>query len=139
MSIALDRPGTTRDYTAGLIELAGLVVRWHDTPGLRSARDAIERDSIDIAGRLIERADCLIAMTDAAHDWPRLPRPPDLRLAARADLGARADADLALSARSGAGLGDLTAAIRELLVPGDDLGHPGPWRFDRRLRPRSDA
>jgi GTP1/Obg family GTP-binding protein len=33
MSIAYDMPGTTRDYTAGWIDLAGLVVSWHDTPG----------------------------------------------------------------------------------------------------------
>ena len=34
MSIALEGPGTTRDYTSGRIELAGLVVDWHDTPGI---------------------------------------------------------------------------------------------------------
>ncbi|MHC4107157.1 MAG: GTPase, partial [Planctomycetota bacterium] len=33
MSIALDLPGTTRDYTTGRVELAGLVADWYDTPG----------------------------------------------------------------------------------------------------------
>jgi tRNA modification GTPase len=54
MSIAVDMPGTTRDYTAARIELAGLVVHWHDTPGLRETDDAIEAKAQQAKPRRIE-------------------------------------------------------------------------------------
>jgi tRNA modification GTPase len=133
MSITLDRPGTTRDYTSGRLDLRSLVVSWHDTPGLRVSDDPLEHRAIDIARGLMESADLLIAMTDAEHEWPELPRPADLHLGAKADLAPRDDADLAVSATTGAGLDELTAIIRERLVPAADLTHPGPWKFDDRL------
>lgn len=86
MSIAADVPGTTRDYTSGRIELAGLVVDWYDTPGMRDTSDPIESKAIDLARQLIERADLLIAMKDHEHDWPTLPRRPDLRILNKIDL-----------------------------------------------------
>ncbi len=68
MSIAADRPGTTRDYTSGRIDLAGVVVDWHDTPGLRDSSDPIEVESVEIARALIARADMVVALTD--HQQP---------------------------------------------------------------------
>jgi len=135
MSITLDEPGTTRDYTSGRVDLAGLVVSWHDTPGLRESSDPIELRAIAAAQRLMERADLLVAVTDAASDWPDLPRPADLRIAARSDLGRRNDADLSICVHRGAGLEDLATAVRERLVPAADLAHPGRWRFDDHLDP----
>ena len=133
MSIALDEPATTRDYTAGLIDLGGLVVRWYDTPGLRESAGPIERKAIALARRLMEQAAMLIAMTDAGHDWPILPRAADLRVASRADLGRRNDGDLALCTPRGEGVAELAAAVRDGLVPPADLADPRPWRFDGRL------
>jgi tRNA modification GTPase len=133
MSIALDMPGTTRDYTTGRIELAGLVVNWHDTPGLRETSDPIESSAIDLAKRLMTEADLLIAMTDHEHDWPKLTREPDLRIANKWDLGIREDAQLSLSATSGIGMSDFVAMVRDALVSPEDLAHPGPWLFDERL------
>lgn len=87
MSIALDQPGTTRDYTAGRIDLGGLVVNWHDTPGIRTSNDAIEAKSIEIARRLTSSADMLISMIDVeTGDWPDLPREPDLCVINKCDL-----------------------------------------------------
>jgi hypothetical protein len=133
MSIALDRPGTTRDYTSGRIDLAGLVVDWHDTPGLRPTDDPVEREAMEIAVRLLDRAELVVALADAGHDWPDLGRSPDLRVASKADLAPRPDADLAVSATTGAGLAELVRAVRDALVPPEDLAHPGPWPFDPRL------
>ncbi len=158
MSIAADMPGTTRDYTSGRIELAGLVVALYDTPGMRDTSDPIESKAIDLAQQLIERADLLIAMKDHEHDWPALPRPPDLRILNKIDLlsspsgrGAGGDgnspaspavlrssdphpaADLRISATHGTGISDLVTAVRDCLVPPADLAHPGPWLFDDRL------
>ncbi len=150
MSIALEGPGTTRDYTSGRIELAGLVVDWHDTPGITpgvtpgitpgiraptepAAGDSIEAKAADLARRLIERADLLVAMTDHEHDWPTLPGPSAMRIGNKSDLTRRADADLNVSALHGDGLPELVTMIRDRLVPAADLADPGPWVFDRRL------
>jgi tRNA modification GTPase len=133
MSITLDAPGTTRDYTTGLIDLAGLVVRWHDTPGLRETDDEVEAMAIDLARGLLANADLIVALTDAETEWPALPREADMRVASKCDLARRDDADLCVSAVTGEGLAELAAAVRDRLVPPDDLRHPGPWMFDAEL------
>lgn len=141
MSITLDMPGTTRDYTAGQIDLGGLVVDWHDTPGRRDAADPIERRAIEISERLIDRADLLIAMGDHELLWPDLPREPDLRIVNKIDQQERrvdpssgdGRAAIYVSARTGAGIPTLVAGVRERLVPTADVLHDGPWLFDRRL------
>lgn len=132
-SIAFDQPGTTRDYTAGMIDLEGLVVRWLDTPGLRTTDDPIERDAIAVATRVMHDADLLIAITDRDLDWPTLPREADLRVASRSDLGERTDADVCVSAITGDGLSQLVRTVRNHLIPPADLAHDGPWIFDDRL------
>lgn len=136
MSIAVDMPGTTRDYTAARIELSGLVVKWHDTPGLRETGDAIEAKSIELARRLMEQADLLLAITDAEHDWPTLPREPDMRIASKQDVSAREDADVLLSAATGEGIKELVRLVRDRLLPPDDLAAAKvrPWVFDPRLQ-----
>ena len=140
MSITADLPGTTRDYTSGRIELAGLVVDWHDTPGLRATDDLIERKAIDLAQSLNESADLLIALADHEHDWPTLPREPDLRVLNKIDLlpsppgrGAGGEGLVSISALHGTGLAQLVTTMRDHLVPPADLQHPGPWLFDDRL------
>lgn len=127
VSLAQDAPGTTRDYTRGLANLAGLVVAWHDTPGLGDAADAVDADAAALADRLFRRADYLIAATDGTHVWPDLPRTPDLRLATRSDHAPRTDAALNVSARTGAGLVDLAERIRDDLVPPADRASPRAW------------
>jgi len=133
LSIAADLPGTTRDYTAARINLAGLVVNWVDTPGLRSTDDEIERHAVSIAVRLFESADLVIALSDPWTDWPALMREPNLRISNKADLASRQDAALCISAQRGDGIEELTDAIRELLVPARALHSRGPWLFDARL------
>lgn len=133
MSIAIDMPGTTRDYTTGRIELAGLVVDWHDTPGLRATDDAIEVKAIEIARGLMDRADFLIAITDHKQVWPEFLREPDLKVANKSDIKSRPDAAVCISATTGDGIGELVVLIRDCLVLPKDLLHPGAWLFDERL------
>lgn len=140
MSITADLPGTTRDYTSGRIDLAGLVVNWHDTPGLRETVDPIERKAIDLARSLIERADLLIALTDHESAYPQLSRQPELRVFNKIDLlpspprrGAGGEGLLSISALHGTGLAELVTTVRDHLVPPADLTHSGPWLFDDRL------
>jgi len=144
MSITLDMPGTTRDYTAGRIDLAGLVVNWHDTPGIHESHDPIERTAIDLARKLLQRADLLISMTDGHTAWADLPRPADLLVmnkidlirdsnAATSNVKPSARVAIPISAVTGEGLAALVTAVREFLVPSADLQHPSPWLFDPRL------
>ena len=91
VSIVADLPGTTRDWVGGVVELRSglgpevsspeIAVRWLDTPGLRESDDAVEQRAIALARSVVRDADVLIAMRDAANDWPEtkgLTRTPDL-------------------------------------------------------------
>lgn len=142
MSIAADMPGTTRDFVAGRIDMQGLVVDWHDTPGLRSSSDPIEQKAIAIARRLMTRAALLVAMRDAEHDWPILPRNADVFVFNKVDRptgdlgngdGTTPDRAIQISALTGYGQPQLVRAIRDGLVGPAELAHPGPWLFDPRL------
>jgi len=53
------RPGTTRDVLSVDIEFAGLVVRIHDTAGIRESDDPIEREGVRRARERIGAADAL--------------------------------------------------------------------------------
>ncbi|MEE2907229.1 MAG: GTPase [Planctomycetota bacterium] len=129
VAIAIDQPGTTRDYVSGLVELGGLVIRWHDTPGQRETGDVIERDALERSERLFSEADMLISTRDAQSDWHELHHEPDLRLSLRSDLGLCPDADVCVSSVTGEGLIELVECVREHLVPVADLGSTRPWRF----------
>lgn len=138
MSIALDMPGTTRDYTAGRVDLAGLVVDWHDTPGIRDSDDPIERKAIELARGLLERADLIISMSDPQSAGPDLPREPDLRVMNKIDLlresnDIRRVGVLAISAVTGEGIAAFVENVRDKLVSPADLKNPGVWMFDPRL------
>jgi hypothetical protein len=127
VAIVADQPGTTRDSVGCHLLLGGVAVAWQDTPGLRETCDPLERQGVALSARLIEECECVLAITDAGHDWPALPRTPDLRIGSRCDLGRRGDVSLHVSAVTGEGIAELVAAIRETLIPSADLAHPGPW------------
>jgi hypothetical protein len=80
-AIVADEPGTTRDHLGVGLALDGLAVRWLDTPGLRpldparSAADAIEAESHQLAARAIAGADLLVLAADAGHEFPQPPVP----------------------------------------------------------------
>jgi tRNA modification GTPase len=144
-SITADEPGTTRDYVGVVIDLAGLVVHWLDTPGIRETPDEVEAAAAGIAADLLERADLIVAVSEGAAPWPEsgreLPRvaAPILRIRTKADLD---DADtspepgsdiLACSAVTGDGLVELVERIRDALVPPAAVDVDAPWLFDERL------
>ncbi|MCP4758773.1 MAG: hypothetical protein GY894_01670 [Planctomycetes bacterium] len=128
-----DMPGTTRDWVGARIDLAGLVVDWGDTPGIREATDQPEAEAITRAASLCESADLLIAAADSQSDWSSLPRAPDLRVGLRSDLGHTEDADVNCSAENGDGIEALVMAVRDAIVPNADLNCPRPWRFSAEL------
>lgn len=139
VSVVADLPGTTRDWVGGLAELGGggdgsaaVAVHWHDTPGLRVTTDGagVERRAIELAQRVLQKAEVLIAMRDPVTDWPEatdLPREPDLWLVNKVDdaaaptegrssrHGATPDEPLALSAEHDRNLDLLEWRVLEAL------------------------
>jgi tRNA modification GTPase len=155
-SLVADLPGTTRDWVAGLAELvtptargrtAAVAVRWLDTPGFRPSEDAIEQQAIRLARQVILGAEVVIALRDPVTNWPEAaewPRIPDLWVmnkcdmlpantpAAPAEIGARPDAPLRISAVHGTGLELLQHRILELLGLVDLAMEP--WAFSAVLK-----
>jgi len=64
-SLVADLPGTTRDWTAGLVEMHGLPVQLIDTPGRREAADALEQRALARADRQLAAADLLLLVLEA--------------------------------------------------------------------------
>jgi tRNA modification GTPase len=142
VSIESELAGTTRDFTTVRLDLAGLLVEWFDTPGVRATEDPIEAEAIEIAAQAIAAADLVILLSAPGQTWAedgRATAAPRLRVRSKADLDRvsldpePAGADLAISVRSGEGIETLVDAVRERLVPAADLEHPGRWCFDARL------
>lgn len=142
VSIVADAPGTTRDHVGVSLDLAGLVVRYIDTPGvgpIGSPHDpdgVSDREAQAIALRIAADADLLLLCADATCDF--LPPPPTptigareiLRVGLRADLGPPpTPCDVSVSVRNTTGLEGLTRAIRDRLVPPALLADPRAWAF----------
>ncbi|MFM9995943.1 MAG: GTPase [Phycisphaerales bacterium] len=140
VALVADEPGTTRDHVGVMLDCAGLVVRYVDTPGLRApppgdrGSHAIEAEAIDLARRVADRADLILMIGDAASppvSRERSPHTPaSLRVATRIDLGVPPwPHDIGVCARDGRGLAELVAAIRDALVPPAVFADGAPWMF----------
>jgi predicted GTPase len=114
-----------------LIDLAGLVVRWVDTPGLGRGADEIAREAEEIARGVAARADLMVACGDGWARPPEIESAGDrLTVATRADLGVPAwPYDLAVSALHGRGVPELVTRVRDVLVPPVLVADGRPWRF----------
>lgn len=110
-------PGTTRDALTVDLDLDGLLVRLVDTAGLRDAADAIEAEGVARTKRAMASADIILRVFDERHDANVSPSPGEVLVYNKADLsggeaGLLAPAVVRVSAVTGAGLGDLTAALK---------------------------
>jgi len=117
-AIVTDVPGTTRDVLSVDLEIDGLAVRLHDTAGLRDTTDAIEREGVGRARQRLARCDFALHLVAPDVDDAGLADElaaldvPVLTVATKCDLAAPiADSAVAVSARTGAGLDGLRAAI----------------------------
>ena len=129
VAIVADEPGTTRDHIGVLIDMAGLVVRYVDTPGELATASPIQAEAAAISREVTSAADLVLSCGDAG--MPPLPsRATALRIALRTDRGLPAwPFDAAVCAPSGQGLSTLVARIRDHLVPPSTLNDRRPWRF----------
>jgi tRNA modification GTPase len=145
-ALVADLPGTTRDWIAGLTTLAGLAIRWTDTPGLRPSADPLEQHAIALAAQVIAQADLLIVMRDPWNSFPDAQalggRAPDLTVFNKIDTLAASDLAIretdhthALSAATGQGVEALVDDLVRRLI-GDAVGHGPPrrWAFAPILR-----
>ena len=112
-------PGTTRDTIEESACLRGILFRLTDTAGLRETGDPVEREGVDRALRVIERADLVLHILDASaeFDEPEL-RPREILVANKTDLAPRAAGlpsnVVRVSAKTGEGFPELVEAmIRE--------------------------
>ena len=110
-------PGTTRDALTVDLDLDGLLVRLVDTAGLRDAADAIEAEGVARTQRAMASADIILRVFDDRHDPNIAPSQGEVLVYNKADLsagpvGQLAPAVVGVSALTGAGLEDLTAALK---------------------------
>jgi len=109
-AITSEQAGTTRDVIEVRMDLGGLPVTMLDTAGLRAAEDAVERIGVDRAVARAEAADLRLFLLDEG-DVPLLsPRPGDLLVQGKADRRP-ATGRLSVSGLTGAGIGELVAAV----------------------------
>jgi tRNA modification GTPase len=139
-AIVTDIPGTTRDVLRETLSLGGLPLHIADTAGLRESGDVIEVEGVRRARAALEQADLALWVLDASDaEGPQAgERPatatPMIRVWNKIDIAdppANAGPDaVAISAKTGAGLDGLKAAI--LAHAGYASGHEGT--FSARAR-----
>jgi tRNA modification GTPase len=123
-SIVSPTPGTTRDVVTALIAVDGWPVELSDTAGLREMGEELEEEGMRRARRAADAADLCLWLLDAS-EAPIYPDPaPDncLFVINKTDLPSawhwRSVSDaVTVSAKTGAGIGDLCATIARWLVP----------------------
>ncbi len=128
-------PGTTRDVIEESVNLGGLPVALWDTAGIRDTDNPIERAGIDFTRKHLDAADAALVVFDGAEahtaEDEALMRAvrgkKGLLVLNKNDLPERLDrswlaeaapdkAIVSVSAKSGAGLDELKASLRELLL-----------------------
>ncbi|MCI2106462.1 MAG: tRNA uridine-5-carboxymethylaminomethyl(34) synthesis GTPase MnmE [Intestinimonas sp.] len=131
-AIVTDIPGTTRDTVEETVRLDGVLLRLIDTAGLREGGDAVERLGMERSRAALDRAALALLVLDGS-----VPLTPEDKIAMaeaqraervlcvvnKADRGtvvdlpalrARYPALCLVSARTGAGLSDLSASVAAL-------------------------
>ena len=124
-AIVTDLPGTTRDLLDYDLVLHGVPITLVDTAGIRSTADRVEQLGIERSRAALASADAVVLLYDLSCGWT--PEDTELRnevadatpllvVGNKCDLAADAAApeDLAISARGGLGLTELTTALLKL-------------------------
>lgn len=147
-AIVTDVPGTTRDVLRETLSLDGLPVHIADTAGIRDSSDVVEVEGVRRARQVLRSADLVLLVLDPTQELaPQLALQGEIpagtrliRVLNKIDLetdvtrpAAAGDAlavDVRISAKTGGGLEDLVALLRE--AAGLDQGSQGA--FSARTR-----
>lgn len=120
-------PGTTRDLLTERADIGGLSLSLIDTAGVRETEDVVEREGVSRARDALRVADLAIVVLDRTRSLDADDRElldatslqPRIVVLNKSDVGGRLHAPevpaLEVSARTGAGLEPLVAAIAETL------------------------
>ena len=135
VAITAPAAGTTRDVLEARLVMDGYLVRLIDMAGLHESEDPVEREGMRRARAEAASADLCLLLT--APDAPPPPGMTGLAVRTKADLGAAPGPGLAVSARTGAGLEALRAAIADAMRA-CVAGPPGALRA-RHVRALSQA
>lgn len=131
-AIVTDIPGTTRDTIEERAVLGGVLLRLLDTAGLRGTDDPVERLGVERARTAARDAELAVVVLDGSEpltdeDTAALEAASGAKnrlvIRNKSDLSAaweRADA-IAVSARTGAGLDALEAAVAALFPPDEGI------------------
>ena len=123
-------PGTTRDMLAERADIGGLSLALIDTAGVRETADVVEQQGVSRTRETLRVADLVLVVLDRSREMTA----EDRGILAETESQARivvlnksdlpaviSEAGVAISARTGAGLDDLIAAIAsELTSDGSD-------------------
>lgn len=120
-AIVTDIPGTTRDVVEVRCKMAGHIVWFADTAGLRETEDPVEAEGVRRARALASEADLRIFLTSEGHEFPTetTPLPGDLSVRSKADLGVNEPLTpevIPISAKTGDGFDQLEGAIEAWLL-----------------------
>lgn len=119
-SIVTEIPGTTRDLLNQDLQLDGIPLTLVDTAGLRDSADAIEAEGVKRAMAAGDAADLVIHVIDASVDKavPESTDPRQINVLNKIDLldsTVTAPGMIRMSAKTGEGLDQLKAALKEKL------------------------
>ena len=129
-SIVTDIAGTTRDVVEETVRLGEVTLRLADTAGIRDTADAVESVGVDLARQRMAGAALVLAVFDGSQPLTEedaaladsLRERTAIAVVNKADKPLQLDADslrdafswvVTLSAKEGAGLSDLIAAVAE--------------------------
>jgi tRNA modification GTPase len=106
-----EEPGTTRDYVEARLVWDGVAVTLVDTAGERATTSEVERRGVALGRERAARADVVVRVRDAARPDAGETQDGELVTWNKADLAAAPAGALAVSAKTGAGLMALRAAV----------------------------
>ena len=123
-AIVTEIPGTTRDAIEAVVEVDGFPFRLVDTAGLRGASERVEKLGIEVARRYLAGADLVLycreaglAATGREGRFLEGLAAPVVRVRTKWDLAGcdevAEDGEVAVSAKTGDGLGELKRQLRE--------------------------
>jgi hypothetical protein len=129
-AIVSSEAGTTRDHVTVRVSLAGLTCTVLDAPGLRETTDPLEAQAMAQVRHRLDHADLVLLLAAPGQDFARTAL-PCVRVRTMHDL-AGADppgTELHVSAHTGQGIVALARAVRDRLVPAEDLASDRPFDF----------
>jgi tRNA modification GTPase len=137
-------PGTTRDLIEVFLDLSGYPVILVDTAGIRESCDPIEQEGVARARRRAESADLTLWLNDCAGAEAPGMGCPALAVRTKIDLvesntPAAGAADLAISAKTGAGVDRLLDVIANLAEERMSSSEPALLTLERHRRAFEDA